>query len=343
MDTKYYNYILPQANIATHPPKNRGSSRLLVVDKQNQKFLDKKYNDIVNFLSKGDVLILNDTKVIKARLFVTKKSGVQRELIILEKHGKDDDWYEHKVLYRRKITINDELVTKAGHKIKVIGILGNGVALVKSRINLLDIAENEGTVPLPPYLNRQADSHDIERYQTVWANSVGSVAAPTASLNMTDQLLEAIAEKGVIICKITLHVGLGTFLPIRTNKLEEHIMHKEYFEIPKETVKEINYAKKSNNKIFGLGTTVARCIEYSERRVLRGPNTDISGEADIFIYPGYEFKLLDGLITNFHAPDSTVLMMVAAFLTWPLLLKAYEHAIINNYKFLSYGDSMLIY
>jgi len=215
------------------------------------------------------------------------------------------------------------------------------LAIIRSDHDLLELTESCGEVPLPPYMHRDATTEDIERYQTVWAKECGSVAAPTASLNMTDTILETLRVKGVQIIYLTLHVGLGTFLPIRTDNIEDHHMHQEYFEIPAETVLAIQQAKSTGKRVIALGTTVARTLEYSFDMLNQAPS-DHSGEADIFIYPGYRFKVIDGLMTNYHAPKSTVLMLTAAFAGWDKLLPAYNHAIAEKYHFFSYGDSMLI-
>jgi len=200
-------------------------------------------------------------------------------------------------------------------------------------------------VPLPPYMHREADANDRERYQTVFAEHNGSVAAPTASLNMTDELLAELKISGVVVAQLTLHVGLGTFMPIRVDDVTKHKMHQEYFEIPGSTIDAIRLAKKEGRRVMAVGTTVTRTLEYAKEQILGFQASSletISGEADIFIYPGYEFKIVDGLLTNYHAPQSTVLMMAAAFAGWDNLKNAYGHALKANYKFLSYGDSMLI-
>jgi len=335
-----YSYGLTDTLIADFPPEIRGRSRLLVLSKVDGSIQNKAYPDVVDYLNAGDVLVLNNTTVIKARLIAEKENGSKRELIILEKHGFDSDWHIHRVLYRRKLAKNDKL--RVGSATLVVKeILGDGIAIICSDIDMLELADKYGEVPLPPYMHRDAIPSDVDRYQTVWANEAGSVAAPTASLNMTDDIITTLRGKGVFVVYLTLHVGLGTFLPIRTDEIEEHHMHQEYFEIPKETVQAVQVAKSSGNRVVALGTTVARTLEYASGS-LEGEADDLSGEADIFIYPGYKFNVIDGLLTNFHAPKSTVLMLTAAFAGWDKLLPAYEHAISNNYRFLSYGDSMLI-
>ena len=335
-----FNYDLPEDRIADTPPKIRGTSRLLHVRRNESGFEDRYYADVVDYLDAGDLLVLNDTKVIKARLKAVKENGAERELIILEKHGHNDDWHTHKVMYRGRMSNGDRL--KIGEaEILIKEILGDGLAMVQSSEDLLDLSDRYGQVPLPPYMHRDATPLDIERYQTVWAEDKGSVAAPTASLNMTDEILNALKEKGVKIAYLTLHVGLGTFMPIRTDNVEDHHMHQEYFEIPQMTIELIQQTKSNGKRVIGLGTTVTRTLEYAHEELQKTP-ADISGEADIFIYPGYEFQVIDGLLTNFHAPKSTVLMLTAAFAGWENLKAAYEHAVEEKYNFLSYGDSMLI-
>ena len=374
MELKDYTYELPEDRIAAHPPKIRGTSRLIALNRKNGEITDSFYRNIADFFEKGDLLILNDTKVIKARLFTTKENGAERELVILERHSFDSDWHKHKVMYRGKLKAGNKLFVKNSSpeeknqnqnskaEIVVEEILGDGIAIVSSKADLRELCENFGTVPLPPYMRRDATPLDIERYQTVFAEEKGSVAAPTASLNMTGEILDSLRKKGVKIKYLTLHVGLGTFMPIRVEKIEEHKMHQEYFEIPAETAEEIRKTHQNGGRVFALGTTVARTLEYAHNaifekslngnsgnredlsKVSKNQNGDLSGEADIFIFPGYEFKAIQGLITNFHAPKSTVLMLASAFAGWENLKNAYNHAIQNGeYKFLSYGDSMIIY
>lgn len=333
-----YNYILPEERIAKFPPKERGSTRLLVLNRKTGAIQDSYYRNLDEFLTPGDVLILNDTRVMQSRLFCTLPDGRERELVVLEKHGDEPQ----RVMYRGKLHDGDNLYVM-GHDavdspdITIGHILGNGIAEVESSIPLASLAEKYGTVPLPPYLHRDATEEDKKRYQTIWAKNMGSAAAPTASLNMTEDLLNRLQQKGVIIKYLTLHVGLGTFLPIRTENIEDHQIHSEWFYIPEDTIKAIRSAKTSReSRIIAVGTTVARTLEYYAR------TGKTSGEDDIFIYPGFEFKIVDALLTNYHAPKSTVLMLASAFAGWEHLKNAYEHAIEQKYNFLSYGDSMLI-
>ena len=326
-----YTYDLPEERIAKYPPTERGSTRLLVLDRKTGNIKDSYYRDLADFLNPGDVLILNDTRVMQSRLFCELPDGRPRELVVLEKHGDEPQ----RVMYRGKLHDGDVLTVEK-EKITVDKILGNGIAEVSSEIPLADLAEQYGTVPLPPYLHRDAEESDKKRYQTVWAKNMGSAAAPTASLNMTEELLQKLRAKGVIIKYLTLHVGLGTFLPIRTDEVEGHKMHSEWFHIPEETIQAIDVAKSASHRVVALGTTVARTLEYY------GKTGKTEGEDDIFIYPGFEFQIIDALLTNFHAPKSTVLMLASAFASWPHLKNAYDHAIAEKYNFLSYGDSMLI-
>ena len=369
-----YNYDLPEERIAKFPPKERGSTRLLVLNRQTGNIIDSFYRNLDEFLNPGDVVILNDTRVMQSRIFCELPDGRKRELVVLEKHGNEPqlvmyrgklheiDELRLKLPVSRHFSTNEEQVSEVSPVtdrplgrgrpegstgrderaekqviqsplVIVKKILGNGIAEVESDTPLFELAEKYGTVPLPPYLHRDATEDDKKRYQTVWAKHMGSAAAPTASLNMTENLLERLKQKGVIIKYLTLHVGLGTFLPMRTDKVEDHQMHSEWFQIPEDTLDAI---KNHNQRIIAVGTTVARTLEYYAKT---GKTSD---EDDIFIYPGFEFKIVDALLTNYHAPKSTVLMLASAFAGWDNLKHAYDHAIKEKYNFLSYGDSMLI-
>lgn len=337
-----FNYFLPPAQIADFPPEIRGASRLLVLHRNTGEIEHKRYPDLVDYLNPGDVLILNDTKVIKARLLADTKLGAQKEIFLLEKHSTDsNDTHVHNAIYRGALHVND-ILTVGNANIIVSEIRDDGTITIKSDTDLEKLADSIGHTPLPPYIKREDIKEDVERYQTVFAREKGSVAAPTASLNMTEELLEKIRAKGIKICYLTLHVGLGTFSPIKVDNLSEHKMHSEYFIIPAETVSAIQQAKKNNSSVVALGTTVTRALEYSKEKILYEPPQTVSGEADIFIYPGYQFGVVDKLVTNYHAPRSTVLMLTAAFAGWDKLKPAYESAIASGYSFLSYGDSMLI-
>lgn len=335
-----FTYELPEELIAQHPPKLRGTSRLLVLNSRTGEIEHRRYNDMVEYLNPGDVVVLNNTKVIKARLIASNSKNQLRELLLLEDHH-NTNFNRRKVLYRGKIHAGEQL-NVSGTIVTVETVLDGGIAEVSSSSNLLDLAEKAGSVPLPPYMHREATKEDTKRYQTVFAKDPGSVAAPTASLNFTEALRQRLQDKGVLIAYLTLHVGLGTFLPIRTDEIEKHAMHSEYFEIPAETVSSIQNAQQNRCKIVAIGTTVARTLEFAHDQILNKKPADSSGEANIFIYPGYQFKVIDQLLTNFHAPKTTVLMLAAAFAGWDNLERTYKEAIKENYAFLSYGDSTLI-
>ena len=358
-----FNYELPEERIAKFPPERRGTTRLCVLNRRTGEIADSYYAELTQFLKRGDVLVLNDTKVQRSRLFTELPDGRARELVVLEKHGNEP---QH-VMYRGKLHDGDVLrvlkadfsgqenssakrseeiskLEKTENYVRVLQILDGGFAEVEAfsslggfkPVELTKLAEEFGSVPLPPYLHRDASEADKERYQTVWAKNMGSAAAPTASLNMTGELIERLKLKGVRICYLTLHVGLGTFLPIRTDEVEKHKMHSEWFDIPEETIKAILAAKRDGRRGVAVGATVARTLEYYAK------TGETEGEDDIFIYPGFKFEMIDALLTNFHAPKSTVLMLASAFAGWPFLKAAYEHCIEEKYNFLSYGDSMLI-
>lgn len=335
-----YNYDLPEKCIAKRPPKVRGTTRLLVLNRKSGQIADSHYANLADFLEPGDLIILNDTRVMRSRVFTELPDGRPRELVVLEKH---DGEIDH-VMYRGKLHAGDMLTVKninddsrTTDTITIKEILGNGTATITSSRDITKIVADYGNVPLPPYLHRDADADDIKRYQTVWAKQLGSAAAPTASLNMTKSLMQKLREKGVQIQYLTLHVGLGTFLPIRTDNVEEHHMHSEWFHIPTETIKAIESTKATGHRVIAVGTTVTRTLEFWAK------TGKTEGEDNIFIYPGFKFQTIDALVTNFHAPKSTVLMLTAAFAGWNHLKPAYEHATQTGYKLLSYGDSMLIY
>jgi S-adenosylmethionine:tRNA ribosyltransferase-isomerase len=335
-----YTYELPEELIAQFPPKERGASRLLVLDSKTGGIQHRGYQDFADYVNPGDVVVLNNTKVIKARLIATNPAGQSRELLLLEDHH-NTDFSRRKVLYRGKIRPGESLMVR-DTIVTVESVSDGGIAVISCNTNLLELAEHEGTVPLPPYMHRDATPEDVKRYQTVFAKEPGSVAAPTASLNFTHGLEHKLIKKGARLAYLTLHVGLGTFLPIRTDDVEKHVMHSEYFEIPAETVELLQNAHNNGSKIVAVGTTVARTLEFAASDIVEEPAHNLSGEANIFIFPGYNFKLVDSLLTNFHAPKSTVLMLASGFAGWKNLEHAYKEAINEKYAFLSYGDSMLI-
>jgi S-adenosylmethionine:tRNA ribosyltransferase-isomerase len=336
-----FNYNLPKQQIAQFPPAVRGTTRLLVLNRQTGKIEHRHYSDLIDYLEPGDVVVLNNTKVIKARLLAKNKQGQTRELLLLEFHSPKPNHHRHQALYRGTLHSGEEL--KIGSTIvKIERVTGNGTVDISSENDLFEVAEATGSIPLPPYLKREANNSDLERYQTEFADKAGSVAAPTASLNFTNSLKSKLELKGVKVIELTLHVGLGTFLPTRVDDLKQHEMHSEYFEVPDKTVVAIQHARQTGHRIIAVGTTVCRTLEFAGAKLFEDKLSGLQGEADIFIYPGYQFKVVDVLLTNFHAPKSTVLMMAAAFADWYNLKSAYEAAIDSDYRFLSYGDSMLI-
>lgn len=338
-----FNYNLPDQSIAQHPPAVRGSSRLLTLNRDTGAVEHSLYRNLPDFVSPGDLVILNNTLVIRARLVATSSTGKNHEFLLLERHAKKIDTHHWKVLYRGKVRAG-EVYHVDTTALTVDSIVGNGIAVISCSEDLLEVSNRSGSVPLPPYMKREATEDDIKRYQTEFAKEPGSVAAPTASLNFTNEIRDALLAKGSQIAYLTLHVGLGTFLPIRVDDVKKHKMHSEFYEIPRQTVEAIRQTRSNGKRVIAVGTTVARTLEYAASEIATD-GSDIhalSGEADIFIYPGYQFKVVDALVTNFHAPKSTVLMLTAAFSGWPNLKHAYEVAIENDYKLLSYGDSMLI-
>lgn len=338
-----FDYELPEEKIARYPPEERGSTRLLLLDKSSGDIRHARYAAVDEFLQSGDLLVLNNTRVVRARLFACKGTGAKIELMLLEKHREE----QNLVLYRGRLKKGDRL-TAHGHELVVDDIVDSGIARLSAgvEVSLMELFEHFGGVPIPPYLKREAEEVDRERYQTVFAELPGSVAAPTASLNMTPELLEKLRDKGVDVATLALHVGLGTFLPIRVESLQEHVMHREFYSIPRTTAEKIRRVKDSGGRIVAVGTTVTRALEHAADRLesfsaVNGED-QLTGEADIFIYPGYRFRIIDALLTNFHAPRSTVLMLTSAFSGPDNLRRAYSAALDEGYYFLSYGDSMLI-
>lgn len=340
MKVSDFDYTLPEDMIARYPPAERGTTRLLVLDPATGETEHSRYAHLADFLKPGDLLLLNNSKVVRARMFASKTTGASIELMLLEKH----EGVQNLVLYRGRLKKGDRLIAHS-EELLVEEITGQGVARLSASdgSDLPHLFERHAEVPIPPYLKREAEAVDAERYQTVFAEQPGSVAAPTASLNMTAGLLAELGQKGIDTATVTLHVGLGTFLPIRVESFEEHVMHREYYSIPFRTIDKIRRTKAGGGRVVAVGTTVTRALEHAAGSSCWGTSVaPASGEADIFIYPGYRFRVIDALLTNFHAPRSTVLMLTAAFAGQQNLLSAYHEAIEKQYRFLSYGDSMLI-
>ncbi len=339
MNTNDYDYELPESFIAQTPLKNRSESKLMILDKKTGDIEHTNFFNIKNYLKKGDVLVLNDTKVLPARLFGKKVDTEAKIEILLLKNISGDIW---ECLARPGKRLHTDTVIKFSDELtcKVIEKLEDGIVRVEFKYDgiFLEIIERIGLMPLPPYIHKNLKEQD--RYQTVYAKYLGSAAAPTAGLHFTKDLLKEIKEMGVEIYYVTLHVGLGTFRPVEVTNIKDHHMHSEYYCIKKDVAEALNKAKKEGRSIYAVGTTSTRVLEtvatkYNEFR-------EDAGNTDIFIYPGYEFRGIDGLITNFHLPKSTLLMLVSALSSKENILNAYEEAKKNNYRFFSFGDAMFI-
>lgn len=340
MKTEDFYYNLPEELIAQHPIENREESKLLILSKKTGDIEHKTFKDVIDYLNKGDCLVLNDTKVIPARLFGNREGKDEKIEFLLLKNVEKNKW-ETLVKPGKKVKPSNEIIFGDGLlKARVLSIEEEGTRIIDFEYDGIfeEILDRLGEMPLPPYIKEKLE--DKERYQTVYSKHKGSAAAPTAGLHFTNDLLKKIEEKGVKIVFLTLHVGLGTFRPVKVDKIEEHHMHSEYYEISKEASDTINYTKKNGGKVIAVGTTTTRTIETvatSEGEVL--PQ---KGWTDIFIYPGYRFKIIDGLITNFHLPESTLLMLVSALAGRENILHAYNEAIDKGYRFFSFGDAMFI-
>lgn len=340
-----FKYNLPEELIAQFPPEKRGTSNLLVLDKENRRLEDRKYYDISDYIKKGDIVVLNETKVLNSRTYFLTPKGKRVEVLFLEDLS-EEGWF---VLIgrARNVKFGDILVNEEGQDIKILvkERKENGFVVTFQKGSPYELFENYGHTPLPPYMHREDVESDKERYNTVFSKVLGAVAAPTASLNLTEEIIEKIKTKGAKIAKIDLRVGWGTFAPIREENIEEHQIHEEYIEISEETASIINEVILENGRVWAFGTTVARTLEsvaYKEKESGEYLVKSYSGYTDLYIYPGYEWKIVDTLVTNFHMPDSSLILLVSSFAGKENIKRAYEHAIGNKYKFLSYGDSMLI-
>lgn len=340
MNIEEYNYDLPEKFIAQVPLKNRSDSKLLLLDKENGNIKEEIFKNIVNYLEKGDVLVLNDTKVIPARIIGEKIDTKAVIELLLLKDVEGDIW---ECLARPGKRLHVGTIITFGNdllKAEVIEKLDEGIVHVKLIYDgiLMEILDKLGTMPLPPYIHEKLS--DQSRYQTVYAKNLGSAAAPTAGLHFTKELLEEIKNKGIEILYVTLHVGLGTFRPVEVTDITKHNMHSEYYIMTKDVANKLNKAKSEGRNIYAVGTTSTRVLETVASKY--GEFKECSGDTNIFIYPGYTFKAIDGLITNFHLPQSTLLMLVSALSKKEYILNAYEYAKINNFRFFSFGDAMFI-
>lgn len=340
MRTDEFDYYLPEELIAQTPLENRSSSRLLVLHKKTGQIEHRKFSDIINYLSKGDALVINDTKVIPARLIGEKEdTGAVIELLLL-KNINGDVW-ECLAKPQKRLHI-DTIISfgKGKLKAKVKEVLADGITRVELIYTgiLMEVLESLGTMPLPPYIHQKLKDQD--RYQTVYAEIYGSSAAPTAGLHFTEELLKEIKDKGIEVVHVTLHVGLGTFRPVQVDNILEHKMHKESYILDEKTTEVLNRIQKNGGKIFAVGTTSTRVLE-SNRQKYKEFTPEVN-DTEIFIYPGYEFKGINNLITNFHLPKSTLIMLVSALAGKENILKAYKEAVSEKYRFFSFGDAMLI-
>ncbi len=344
MKTEDFNFSLPNTLIAQHPATERTASRMLFLNGVDGSLADKVFLDLPSTLQANDLLIFNDTRVIKARLFGTKHTGGHIEVLV-ERIISQNTAYAH-VRASRSPKIGTRLTLSQAFDVEVIARHGDLFELkFLSTQSVLDLLSEHGALPLPAYITHTATNEDEERYQTVFGKNLGAVAAPTAGLHFNEAMLATLKEKGIKIAYITLHVGAGTFQPVRVDHIHDHKMHSEFYNISQTTINMINEAKKSGSKVTAIGTTTLRALESAARVTELNPHGQLQeggGETDIFITPGYQFKVVDRLFTNFHLPKSTLLMLVSAFAGVSNIKNAYAHAIFNQYRFFSYGDAMLI-
>ena len=343
MHIKDFEYFLPEEQIAQHPADRRDASRLLVVDRLTGKLEHRHFYDILEYLNPGDCLVMNSSKVIHARLFGVKEITGAKVEFLLTKRIKDDVW-EAMVRPGKKLHVGDRVSFSDEGCLyaKILEHSEGGTRIVRFEYegDFHELLDRIGRIPLPPYIDRESSEEDKERYQTVYCKEEGSVAAPTAGLHFTRELLEKAECKGVKIAYVTLHVGIGTFRPVKCENIEEHKMHFEEYDINEENAAIINETKNAGGRIISVGTTSTRTVESAASE--DGFVTAGRGNTDIFIYPGYRFKVTDSLITNFHLPKSTLLMLVSALYNREKILAAYQEAVDQNYRFFSYGDAMLI-
>ena len=340
MKVSDFNYDLPKELIAQHPYDKRDEARLMVLDKANKTINHRIFKNVIDYLNEGDCLVINNTKVIPAKIKKKKETGAHVEFLLL-KRIEGDTWEAivrpgSKLKQGAKVFFGDGILEAT-----VLEVLENGNRKVEFKYDGIfnEILDKVGMMPLPPYIT-EASKEDNEKYQTVYAKYDGSAAAPTAGLHFTEELLDKIRAKGVSVANVTLHVGIGTFRPVKVENVEEHKMHSEHFYIKEEDVQKINIAKQSDHKVIACGTTSCRVLESiaDENGLVKA----VEGDTDIFIYPGYKFKCVDCLITNFHLPESTLIMLVSTLAGKDFIMQAYDEAVKQRYKFFSFGDAMLI-
>lgn len=338
-----FDYELPPELIAQEPLARRDDARLMLLDRESGTLDEKTIAVFPEFLKPGDLLVLNDTRVIPARLLGQKESGGRAEIFLVRRCPGEEEIWACLLRSSKSSRPGTRIQLADGMTATVTGDDDGETRTVSFAPSgsFPDWLEHHGRMPLPPYIKRGADAHDRERYQTVFAQQAGAVAAPTAGLHFTPEILEEIRSRGVTIATLTLHVGLGTFQPVRVENVHEHRMHREYYVIPEETAREISLRKRGGGRIVAVGTTTTRALEHAagEDGIVKAG----AGEADIFMYPGYRFRVVDALLTNFHLPKSTLLMLVSAFASKDAIQTAYNEAIRRGFRFFSYGDAMFIY
>jgi S-adenosylmethionine:tRNA ribosyltransferase-isomerase len=337
MKTDDFDFDLPEELIARYPSDVRGHDRLLALQRVDGTYSDHLFEQLPQLLPSDTLLVFNDSKVRKARLLARNTQGVEVEFLLLEEQ--DPDHWLCLVSKSKRQTIGKTYIFPGDKQGSIEGIADEGLRLVHLAGITLEYLDQYGHIPLPPYMRRSDSELDEKRYQTIYAKTVGSVAAPTAGLHFTDELLQELMSKGIDLAFVTLHVGMGTFAPVRVDQLEDHKMHTESYEISAATAQKINEAKQQGKKIIAVGTTTCRTLEsaWTNGYIAHGHN-----RTKIFIYPGYQFKVIDGLVTNFHTPRSTLLALVSALAGQSAIFAAYQHAIQQRYQFFSYGDAMLI-
>lgn len=343
MQLNDFDYYLPTELIAQQPAQNRDAARLMTLDRVNGDLNETIISEIAALFREGDLLVINDTRVIPARLLGKKESGGRAEVFLVRRLLEPGEVWQCLIKASKLPKPGSLIILSEGVTARVLERSDQDTWAVSfSPVEgFLDRLERIGSMPLPPYIRRSAGDGDRERYQTVFARAKGAVAAPTAGLHFTDALLQKIRQRGVEIAPLTLHVGLGTFMPVRVDDLKQHRMHREYYFIPEATAEAVDVRKKGGGRVVALGTTTTRALEHAAAR--NGSVQPGEGEADIFICPGYNFKVVDALITNFHLPKSTLLMLVSALAGKDRLFNAYNEAVNRNFRFFSYGDAMFIY
>ncbi|HIF49933.1 MAG TPA: tRNA preQ1(34) S-adenosylmethionine ribosyltransferase-isomerase QueA [Thiotrichaceae bacterium] len=337
MKTSDFSYDLPEELIAQYPTEDRDSSRMLCLE-SDSLITDSTFKQFADYLKPGDLIVLNDTRVIPARLFARKETGGKIEIML--ERIRDDKTLLVQLRASKSPKPGTRLLLDENTSFEVLGRSGDMYLLsYDGAEQLTDVLNRLGHMPLPPYIDREDEGEDKERYQTVFSDKPGAVAAPTAGLHFTEQLLNELKEKGIDNTRLTLHVGAGTFQPVRVDDVKNHKMHSEYARVPIEVVEKINETKRNGGRVLAVGTTVVRSLETAARH---DELTSFEGDTDIFIYPGFKFKIVDMMLTNFHLSESTLLMLVSAFAGKENIMNAYQHAIKEKYRFYSYGDAMLI-